>query len=217
MQKRSLSDLELPPMRDKTLVVTCFLLAVFFVLPIPNPFTPGSAAINAALRQALPLQVAVLALGIPFAIHYALYMFHISERNVIVREAERRERIRLTGRILFRSYFRPHLDGSTWELVNFNKFPWTDTRVLIERERNGELVCEKHQLGSVEPGHRLKVESELQDGDFVIWRVMVLTREGSQTDFPERGFRKTDVMVSAETLKDHKEKKKETKREEALV
>jgi hypothetical protein len=183
--------------KDNLLVFATGFIALALILAIPTSLSGELGALNAALIRAVPLPVAILALGIPFAIYFALHLQGLEEQNALLRERQRRERIRLTGRIIFRSWCRPHIHGSTWDVVNGNRFAWTDTRILIERQTGDELICEKHQLGDVAPGQRITIDSPLQDQDCTTWRIMVLSCEGSQTDFPERGYSRKSSQGSS--------------------
>lgn len=164
----------------------CAAICCLILFPLPNPM--GGAPLNVLLIQAIPLPLALLLCTLPVIIHHAIYLCALTERDEVRLENRRRARLQLTGRVVFRARFKSHKQGSSWNIVNLNKFPWRDTKVLIERVDRGELICEKHQFDEVPAGKTLRVDSELQDLDFSSWRIMVLTREGSHVDFPDRGF-----------------------------
>ncbi len=170
---------------DKRLSLSIFVVGLMVALPLANPMG-GYPLLNHFFFFLTPLPLSLLILSLPLFVLWAISLHQETKFNEFLKEQHRRERTRLTGKVLFRAQLVPHNEGTSWEVVNTNQFDWTDAHAIIERVVGGKKACEKHYLGQVNQSQVVSIESKLASIDACKWRILVLTKEGCTTEFPDR-------------------------------
>ncbi len=171
-------------MSNKILVLMALFVSLLCIVPIPSPL--GGTPWNFLLLQAIPPPVALLLLLIPFILHRALVVAaQVSNNDRAIQQRQIRE-ARAKDHLIFGSRYRDDEEGGTvWEIVNKNKFPWTETMLLIEKDLHGDKKTEKHKIGLLHGQQRLKIKSSLTAASTANWRVMAITDQGKVIDFPD--------------------------------
>ena len=169
--------------RDKLITLSTLATALTCSVSIA---LPGVGLLNETMLQAIPNNVAMMMLLLPLAIYCALWTQQEVKLNDYIKEKIEKEqglaRRQLVARIQFKNTHR----GTSWEIRNMNPFPWTRTKLLIERDFNGEVECEKYQLDHIKNGEKLVVNSHLHNEETAHWRVMLITDQGRVVEFPDR-------------------------------
>lgn len=180
---------------DTWLALVVMTVCLGLTLPVANPFHYGSL-LNQPFFATIPLVLVPLVLALPLVILWAISVNQQIKFNEFLKEQHRRERIRLTGRVLFRAQVKGVPDGSSWDIVNTNQFDWTDAHALIERVCDGKKACEKHYLGQVNQRQKIQIDSKLSAIPSCKWRILILTKEGCTTEYPDHWKRPPHEQIA---------------------
>lgn len=173
--------------KDKVILWVSIFLAVAFTVGILNPFAYFTKTFNAALLQAVPLEVALVIFVIPIFMYFSIEtMEKCYFRELLLQKGRQRELFKKKQKVTITARYREFNDDTKWELSNRSMFGWTNAKFLIEREHQGKIVTEKHDLGEIPRMQRVSIDSKLTCFPGSKWRVMVLSEEGHCIDFPER-------------------------------
>jgi hypothetical protein len=167
----------LRPMDTRSVFVSGLLATACLI-----PFAP----FNHLLTQAIPTPVAGLMLLIPFFIYFGISSMQRGKyADYLVQQARAREENMKGAVALACRYKATSSQGTAWEFVNENPYPWTKVTLLIERDIDGFKSNERHHLPAINPRQKVTIESDLKTTTTAQWRIMMISDQGRVIDFPD--------------------------------
>lgn len=173
-----------PMNKEKKLIVIMLFVAFMCSIFIISPFTLYPTAIVNALQYIIPLNVAIFMFVIPIAAYHGLktaFKITKEDKQKLIQFHKYNEEL---AKHDFRAFYRTTTSGTEWQIRNIANHTWEKAKLFIERQINGNIITEKHELEDVCRGKAVIIESQLSMEPNARWRVMVASPFGYQVVFP---------------------------------